>query len=117
MKISSESEFAFLFGRRLRPRERRALREALGMMQNGKRRGHKDPTPADILEGAFGRPTAREMLQRRGHPALWAMRYCALRHEGRDPEEDRSDHSETCRSVPAGAGVERSHERCAVPIA
>ncbi len=93
LRLCSEGEFAFLFGRGLRPKERRALREALELMQNGKRRGHKDPTPADILEQAFGRPTAREMLQRRGHPFTWAARYCMLRHQGQDLEEDRLNHS------------------------
>jgi hypothetical protein len=81
--LYSEAEFAFLFGRVLVPRERKAIAEALELMQSRPRRGHSDPTPADVLEGAFGQPTAREMLQRHGHPALWAMRFVAVELSGR----------------------------------
>ena len=83
LRLCSEAEFVFLFGRALVPRERAAITDALELMQSRPRRGHKDPTPADMLEGAFGRPTAREMLQRRGHPALWAMRFVAVEFSGR----------------------------------
>ena len=86
MKISSEAEFVFLFGRGLLPPERRAIADALELMQSRPRRGHSDPTPADILEGTFGRPTVADYLRRRGHPAVWAMRFVAVEFSGRDPE-------------------------------
>ena len=77
--LYSEAEFAFLFGRELLPRERRALREALELARQvaQKRKSWRGALPVDVLEAAFGEPTAREMLQQRGHPAMWAMRFVA----------------------------------------
>jgi len=79
LMLYSEAEFAFLFGRELLPRERRALREALELTRQvaQKRNGWRGALPVDIIEEAFGQPTAREMLQRHGHPAMWAMRFVA----------------------------------------
>ena len=79
LMLYSEAEFAFLFGRELLPRERRALREALELARQvaQKRNSWRGALPVDVLEAAFGEPTAREMLQRHGHPAMWAMRFVA----------------------------------------
>ena len=89
MMLYSEAEFAFLFGRELLPRERRALREALELARQvgQKRNAWRGALPVDVLEAAFGEPTAREMLQRHGHPAMWAMRFVA---EDATPRRRRS---------------------------
>ncbi len=79
LMLYSEAEFAFLFGRELLPRERRALREATELARQvaQKRESWRGGLPVDIIEAAFGQPTPREMLQRHGHPAMWAMRFVA----------------------------------------
>ncbi len=79
LMLYSEAEFAFLFGRELLPGERRALREALELARQVAQKGRKKwrVLPVDIIEAAFGQPTPREMLQRHGHPAMWAMRFVA----------------------------------------
>ncbi len=89
MMLYSEAEFAFLFGRELLPRERRALREALELARQVAQKGRKKRRvlPVDIIEEVFGQPTAREMLERHGHPAMWAMRFVA---EDATPRRRRS---------------------------
>ncbi len=64
LMLYSEAEFAFLFGRELLPRERRALCEALEVARQVAQKGRKKRRvlPVDIIEEVFGQPTAREML-------------------------------------------------------
>jgi len=90
LRLSSEAELCFLYGRELRPKERKALDDAIALARDNaehRRRGPRAQRPADIIEEAFGRPTVRELLRRNGHPAVWAYRFVALELSGRDPVE------------------------------
>jgi len=88
LRLCSEAEFYFLYGRDLKPEERQALSDAIALAranaENG-RRYRRAPEPVKILEAAFAKPTVREMLRRNGHPTMWAMRFVALELSGRDP--------------------------------